>query len=106
MDIGSHALMFTSNFAPLVHLDDHPEEHSFALKLQISLPSTVEAFVREQRPGCERVEPCQDGKQVVVQSGWTPRGRRLHSRATAIASCRSTSTRRKHECAHRSHHDC
>jgi hypothetical protein len=72
VDIGSHALVFASNFVPLVHLDDHPEEDRYALKLRISLPSTVEAFVRAQRPGSERVELCHDGRRVVVHRGWTP----------------------------------
>jgi hypothetical protein len=72
VDIGSHTLIFASNFVPLVHLDDHPEEDRYALKLRISLPSTVEAFVREQRPGSERVELCHDGRRVVVHRGWTP----------------------------------
>ena len=72
VDVGSDALIFASNFVPLLHLDDHPEDDIYALKLRISLPSTVEAFVREQRPGSERVELCHDSKQVVVRRGWTP----------------------------------
>lgn len=72
VDVGSHALIFASNFVPLLHLDDHPEDDTYALKLRISLPSAVEAFVREQRPGSERVELCHDSRQVVVHSGWTP----------------------------------
>ncbi|SDX95730.1 hypothetical protein SAMN05518669_10833 [Variovorax sp. YR634] len=72
VDVDSHALIFASNFVPLLHLDDHPQDDIYALKLHISLPSTVEAFVREQRPGSERVELCHDGKQVVVRRGWTP----------------------------------
>ncbi|SEK13365.1 hypothetical protein SAMN05444746_11243 [Variovorax sp. OK212] len=72
VDVGSHALIFASNFVPLLHLDDHPEDDTYALRLRISLPSAVEAFVREQRPGSERVELCHDSRQVVVHSGWTP----------------------------------
>lgn len=72
VDVASHALMFGSMFVPFLHLDDHPEEDRFAMKLQISLPSTVEAFVRERQPRSERVELCHDGHQVVVHRGWTP----------------------------------
>jgi len=72
VDVGSHALVFASNFVPLLHLDDHPQEDVYALKLRVSLPSTMEAFVREQRPGSERVELCHDGRQVVVHRGWEP----------------------------------
>jgi len=72
VDVGSHALIFVSNFVPLLHLDDHPQDGIYALKLRISLPSTVEAFVREQRPDSERVELCHDGRQIVVHRGWEP----------------------------------
>jgi hypothetical protein len=71
VDVGSHALIFASSFVPLLHLDDHPEDDIYALKLRVSMPSTVETFVREQLPGSERIELCHDGKQVVVHRGWT-----------------------------------
>lgn len=72
VDVGSHALMFASAFVPFVHLDDHPEDDRFAMKLQVSLPSSVEAFVRDRVEGSERIELCHDGHQVVVHRGWTP----------------------------------
>jgi len=72
VDVGSHALVFASSFVPLLHLDDHPQDDIYALKLRVSLPSTVEAFVREQRPGSERIELCHDSRQVVVHRGWEP----------------------------------
>jgi len=73
VDVGSHALVFASNFVPLLHLDDHPEDDIYALKLHVSLPSTVETFVRErQGAASERIELCHDGRQVVVHRGWEP----------------------------------
>jgi hypothetical protein len=72
VDVGSHALMFASMFVPFLYLDDHPEADRLAMKLQISLPSTLEGFVRERLPSSERVELCHDGRQVVVHRGWTP----------------------------------
>ncbi len=71
VDVGSHALIFASSFVPLLHLDDHPEEDRYSLKLRVSLPSTVETFVHQQQPASERVELCHDTHQVVVHSGWT-----------------------------------
>lgn len=59
-------------FVPLVHLDDHPDEDRATLALRLSLPSTVEAFVRARYPASQRVELCHDGRQVVVHRGWTP----------------------------------
>ncbi|SFI34246.1 hypothetical protein SAMN04515618_11846 [Collimonas sp. OK307] len=72
VDVGSHALMFASTFVPLLHLDDHPDDDLFAMKLKISLPSTVETFVRERLPGSERIEVCHDDRQIVVHRGWAP----------------------------------
>lgn len=72
VDIDSHALMFASTFVPLVHLDDHPEDDVFAMKLKISLPSTVERFIQARLPGSERIELCYDRERVVVHHGWTP----------------------------------
>lgn len=72
VNVNSHWLMFASGFVPLLHTDDHPEDDRFAMKLKISLPATVEAFVQHRFPDSERVELCHDGKQVVVHRGWTP----------------------------------
>jgi hypothetical protein len=70
--VGSRLLMLASAFTPFLHLDDHPAADRDAMRLQVSLPSTVEAFVRARLPGSERVELCHDGRQVVVHRGWTP----------------------------------
>jgi hypothetical protein len=72
VDVGSRWWMLASYFVPLLHLDDHPDQDRAALKLQISLPSTVEAFVRARFPQSERVELCHDEKQIVIHRGWTP----------------------------------
>ena len=72
VDVRSHALMFAASFIPFLHLDDHPEDDRYAMKLQVSLPATLEAFVRERLPGSERIELCHDGRQVVVHRGWAP----------------------------------
>lgn len=71
VDVGSHALFFASNFVPMLHLDDHPQDDIYALQLRVSFPSTVEAFVREQRLASERIELCHDSRQAVVHRGWT-----------------------------------
>ena len=70
VDIGSHWLMAIEPFIPLVHLDDHPEDDRFALKLRISLPTSIEAFVHAQWPQARRIELCHDAKQAVVREGW------------------------------------
>jgi hypothetical protein len=72
VDVDSRLLMLASYFVPLLHLDDHPEDDRWTMKLRISLPSTVEVFARERFPASERIEICHDERQVVVHRGWTP----------------------------------
>jgi hypothetical protein len=72
VDVDSHALMFVAPFVPLLHLDDHPQDDLYAMKLKISLPSTLESFVHQRLPDSERVEVCHNGRQIVVHRGWTP----------------------------------
>lgn len=72
VEVHSHALMFASSFVPFLHLDDHPEDDRFAMKIRVSLPETVEAFVHARLPQSERIEICHDARQVVVHRGWTP----------------------------------
>ena len=72
VDVGSHTLMFAAPFVPLLHLDDHPQDDLYAMKLKVSLPSTLEAFVRQRLPDSARVEVCHNGRQIVVHRGWTP----------------------------------
>ena len=68
--VGSHLLMFAAGFVPWLQLDDHPQEDLFALQFRISMPATIEAFVREQLPGAERIELCHNQRQVVIRRGW------------------------------------
>jgi len=70
--VGSRFWMLASYFVPLLHLDDHPDEDRAALLLHISLPSTIEDFVRARFPQSERVELCHDEQQIVIHRGWTP----------------------------------
>lgn len=70
--VASPFTMMASYFVPLVHLDDHPRDDRAARRLQVSLPSTLEAFVRQRAPEAERVELCHNAREIVVHRGWTP----------------------------------
>lgn len=72
VEVGSRFWMLASYFVPLLHLNDHPDEDRAALKLRVSLPATIEEFVRARFPQSERVELCHDDQQVVIRRGWTP----------------------------------
>ncbi|MEO7580904.1 MAG: DUF2145 domain-containing protein [Massilia sp.] len=69
--VKSRLLMLASAFSPFLHLGDHPAADRDAMLLRVSLPSTVEAFVRQRLPASTRIEFCHDERQVVVHRGWT-----------------------------------
>ena len=62
--------MAAAPFVPLIHLDDHPQEDLYGLHLRTSVPTAIEAFVRERLPGARRIEMCHDGGKVVIRHGW------------------------------------
>ena len=72
MAIGSPFTMLASYFVPLVHLNDHPQPDRAARRLQVSLPATLETFVRQRYPAAERVELCHNTREIVIHRGWTP----------------------------------
>lgn len=72
--VPGHLLMFAGQFVPLVHVNDHPVEDLHALALQVSVPASIEAFVRQRAPQTRRVEICHDVGHIVVRRGWEPLG--------------------------------
>jgi len=72
--VPGHALMFAGQFIPLVHLSDHPRDDVFALRLRVSMPSSIEAFARRQAPDAQRVEMCYNTQHMVIHRGWQPLG--------------------------------
>lgn len=42
----------------------------YALALRISIPDSIETFVRGAAPGTRRVELCHDKARIVVHRGW------------------------------------
>lgn len=70
--VNSGILMIASAFTPMLHLDDHPNDEREAMRLKVSLPSTIETFVRERLPNSRHIELCHNEKQIVVHHGWTP----------------------------------
>lgn len=72
MKVGNPALMALGSFIPFVHHDDHPPEDVSRWRYRVSMPASVEAFVRATVPGATHLEFCQNGRQVVVRRGWEP----------------------------------
>jgi hypothetical protein len=72
--VPSHWMMFAGQFVPLVHVADHPVDDVHALALQVSVPTSIEDFVRRHAPKARRVELCHDQGRVVVHRGWEQLG--------------------------------
>jgi len=68
--VPSHWMMFAGQFVPLIHVVDHPVDDLHALSLQVSVPASIEDFVRRRAPKAQRVELCHDEGRVVVRRGW------------------------------------
>ncbi len=68
--VGSGLLMIASLFTPMLHLSDHPRTDRSTMLLKVSLPSTIETFVKERWPATPRIELCHTSKQIVVHHGW------------------------------------
>jgi hypothetical protein len=73
LDVGSHALTLAATFVPWLHHDDHPADDLYALRQRISMPASIEAFVRTRiAPAARRIELCRAAGRVVVREGWEP----------------------------------
>lgn len=72
MVVGSRPLMWAGHFVPLLHNDDHPQPDLDAQQYRVSMPASIEAFVRAQVPEATRMEFCHIGPRVVVHRGWDP----------------------------------
>nr|WP_297386187.1 DUF2145 domain-containing protein [uncultured Roseateles sp.] len=70
--VPSHAVMFAAQFVPLIHSDDHPLDDLYAMRLKVSTPAALEAFVHERVPQAQRIELCATGGEIVVRRGWEP----------------------------------
>ena len=65
-------LWLAAAFVPWLRQDDHPSEDLARRRLQVSMPASIEAFVRARVPGVRRLEFCHDTRQMVVREGWHP----------------------------------
>lgn len=71
-DVGSRLLMWLSTLSPWLHSDDHPRQDIEQAIYRVSMPSSLEAFVRSVAPGAQRLEFCHTETHVVVRRGWQP----------------------------------
>jgi hypothetical protein len=71
-NVGSRLLMWLSTFSPWLHSDDHPPQDIGQAIYRVSMPSSVEAFVRKLAPAAQRLEFCHTDQHIVVRRGWQP----------------------------------
>jgi len=60
---------------PWVATDDHPGDDLGQDRVRLTMPPSIEAFVRQRWPGAVRVELCHDERHLVVRRSWQPLGR-------------------------------
>ena len=70
IDVGNRAWMWAGAFVPWLHSDDHPAEDIAQMVYRVSMPASIEDFVRTQVPGATRIEFCHTDTQIVVHHGW------------------------------------
>jgi hypothetical protein len=71
-ELVSPVWLLAGSFIPWVHSDDHPEADLAQAVYQVSMPDSIEAFVRRTVPGSSRVELCHRERWVVIHTGWEP----------------------------------
>ena len=70
MQVGWRVLMWAGEAIPWMHGDDNPSEDVAARRYRVSMPASLEAFVRARQPAAIRLEFCHNERQVVVRRGW------------------------------------
>ena len=68
--IGFRPLMWLTAFIPWLHNDDHPDVDISHKIYRVSMPASIESFVRETIPGATRTEFCHADGRVVIRRGW------------------------------------
>ena len=69
-DVGYRPFIWLSAALPWLHNDDHPSEDLDQAIYRVSMPASIEAFVRASLPQATRVELCHKGRHIVIRRGW------------------------------------
>jgi len=71
-DVGWRPLMWLSTLSPWLHADDHPPADIEQKVFRVSMPASIEAFLRGREPRAERIEFCHADRRIVIRRGWEP----------------------------------
>ncbi len=72
VEVGNRGLMWAGAFVPWLHNDDHPSDDIEQMVYRVSMPASIEGFVRATVPEASRIEFCHTERYVVVHRGWEP----------------------------------
>jgi hypothetical protein len=70
--LGWRPVMWVADMIAWLHSDDHPPEDLDAVQFTVSMPASIESFVRDLLPETSRLELCYTEQHVVVRRGWAP----------------------------------
>jgi hypothetical protein len=65
-------LMWVAALLPWLHSDDHPQADLAQAQFQVSMPQSIESFVRGRLPEATHMELCYTEQRVVLRRGWEP----------------------------------
>ncbi len=71
-EVGNPLLMWAGAFVPWLHNADHPVADLEAARYRVTMPASIEAFVRQRLPGARRIEFCHNERHAVIHRGWEP----------------------------------
>lgn len=71
-DLRVWPLMWLSHLIPWIRHDDHPPADLAQYVFRVSMPPSIEAFVRQQVANISRVEFCLRDNRVLMRRGWEP----------------------------------
>jgi hypothetical protein len=70
--VGWRPLLWLTALSPYLNRDDHPEADLAQAHLRVSMPESIEAFVRRLHPQAQRIELCHTREHVVLRRGGLP----------------------------------
>ncbi len=72
MAVGNRLLMWLSSALPWLHERDHPAEDLAAGVYRVSMPASIDAFVRQREPQAQWLEFCHNGQHMLLRRNGAP----------------------------------
>lgn len=72
IDVKHRYVIWAGYFVPLIHASDHPPKNVGKNIFEVSMPASIEQFVKQRIANTERVEMCLKDNRIVIHRGWTP----------------------------------